>query len=68
MADDQARKFVREQLEKAGMQPTEDALFDYAMVTVALLAEMNAKLHERLVAQRPKRKRRARRVDRNSHD
>ena len=60
MADEQARKFVEEQLIKEGLKPTDDALFDYAMATVTLLAEMNHKLHERIIALRPKRKRKAR--------
>jgi ribonuclease D len=56
MADEQARKFVEDQLIKAGVKPSDDALLDYALCTVAMLAEINAKLHERLAAQRPKRK------------
>ena len=65
MADAAARKFVQEQLEKAGVQPTDDALFDYAMVTVGLLAEMNTKLHERVAALRDENKRlkKSRRID-----
>lgn len=64
MSDSAARKFIEDQLLKAGVQPSEDALLDYAMVTVSLLLEINAKLHERLVAQRPKRK--SRKADRGA--
>lgn len=67
MADEAARKFIDKQLRDAGVQPSDDAILDYALCTVALLAKINAELHERLVAQRPKRKKRNR-GDRSRHE
>lgn len=57
MADSAAMKFIEDQLVKAGMQPSADDILDYAMATVALLMEINMELHQRLKAQRPKKRR-----------
>lgn len=59
MADADATDFIKKQLAAAGVGPSDNAVLDYAMCTVQLLAATNMKLHERireLEKQLPKRR------------